>query len=204
MSKPTREKNKPKGFKKEPKETKVEEAKESQALPKKTGLYTAKNIILLVGCILLMGLGAGLYFGVGAKFEQYPSNHSGPQEHNAHPLNQPPNTQNTPIQLSDQAKQPENQKILLDFLLSKSKKDLSYLVLSHEKNTYLLAITEDKNIRRLLNSKQLHIGQKVEVETSEPIKFKNEPKEVTELKRKLKRVTLVKLKKLKTIETRGF
>lgn len=201
MSEPTQKTGKTGSFKKTSKETKIEGA---QTLPKKAGLYTTKNIILLIGCILLMGLGAGLYFGVKTNFEIYPDDSKVTQQDNTQPSKQLSKTQNAPIKLADENKQGENEKTLLDFILSKSKKDLSYLVLSYKENTYLLAITEDKNIQDLLKSRKLHIGQKVVVETSEPIKFKKEPREITELKKKLKRVTLVKLKKLETVEAREF
>jgi hypothetical protein len=93
---------------------------------------------------------------------------------------------------------------LLDIKASQSKKGLIYIILSGKDNSYILALSEDAAVRERIKTKELRIGQSVTINVSKPISFKREPQEVSELKKKLKRVKLVMLKSIEPINKRQF
>jgi hypothetical protein len=96
----------------------------------------------------------------------------------------------------------ETRHLILDRIPSNLKKSLNYIVLSGEDNSYIIGISENENINNQFKTKKLTLGMLVTIESTKPIKLKNEPKELTELRKRLKNTKLVMLKDILPIQTK--
>lgn len=169
----------------------------------KTHKPWASELLILISCCVLILTGWWMFTTGVNKLGLPPELTNTSLLTPAQPVNKakPRNAPTFPVTIVDDKK---NIRTLLDFYPSKTEENITYVVLSNPNNTYLIAISKDMTLRKSLLSKKLRVGQKVDVEVSKPIKFRKEPKEITELKIKLKKTTLVMLEGIKSVKTRNF
>lgn len=198
------------GLTNQPTKPKSKKSKDSADLkkepPEKVKGINTRLLLLATGCLLLTILSAGIFIK-GSKIISLDRTKTVSEVPEPLTNTQPKNARlNTiPIIITEKADSPKiTTSTILDFYTSRTKKEITYILLASQNNTYLIAITESAIIKEQLASKALKIGQQVKIEVSNPIEFKKEPQEITDLRKRLKKTILVRLKSIQALQPKKF